>query len=463
MSAAAPEPRDPALEAAIRARPDDPSAYLVLGDWLEQRGHPRGKLIAIQAAIAADRERGAPPRPELERAQAALIEALSRALGEAGEAGDPERRCEWRFGFWESVVASADEDLAALLASPSARFVRRVGLRSTRELGDASRASLGEGPHALDEGTVTGLARMLRADRDRTAWLAALPLLRERGLGGVELWIDEHTVDAADGEALASIRGLTTLSLTSHHLVPDSVSREAILALGPLAPSIERLGLLRCSNADDEACEMIAGFSRLTTLALDSTRAVTPRGLAALARLPGLADLGLARNYELEDPAVEALARFPALARLDASQTSISPSGLVRLAEVLPTLRELVVDGWPYERPLDDRGCEVLGAGRPPIVSLRVAGDRISLAGLARLAALPLRRLNVRGTACVDDAAAEVLAGFTSLERLVLLDTRISGAAIVGLAAALPRLCELVVEPRRLPPEAALAVKVSPY
>lgn len=462
MSAAAPEPRDPALEAAIRARPDDPASYLVLGDWLEQRGHPRGKLIAIQAAIAADRERGAAPRPEFVRAQDELIAALGEA-GEAGEAADPERRCEWRFGFWESVTASADEDLAALLASPSARFVRRVGLRSTRELGDASFASLSVGPHAPGEGTVTGLARMLRGDRDPTAWLAALPLLRERGLGGVELWIDEHTVDAADGEALAAIRGLTSLSLTSHHLMPDSVSREALRALGPLAPSLERLGLLECSNVDDETCEMIAGFSRLRALTLDYTRAVTPRGLAALARLPGLVDLGLPRNYELEDPAALALARFPALARLDVSQTSISPAGLVRLAEALPTLGELVVDGWPFERPLDDRGCEILGAGRPPIVSLRVAGDGISLAGLARLAALPLRRLNVRGTACVDDAAAEVLAGFTSLERLVLLDTPISGAAIVRLARDLPRLRELVVEPRRLPPEAALAVKVLPY
>src|SRR5690606_20254799 len=34
--------REPALEAALRERPDDIAAHLVYGDWLQARGDPRG-------------------------------------------------------------------------------------------------------------------------------------------------------------------------------------------------------------------------------------------------------------------------------------------------------------------------------------------------------------------------------------------------------------------------------------
>jgi len=64
------EPRDLALEAAIREQRGDPEGFRVLGDWLEESGYPRGRLIAVQAALAdagMEARRG-----ELEREQAEL-------------------------------------------------------------------------------------------------------------------------------------------------------------------------------------------------------------------------------------------------------------------------------------------------------------------------------------------------------------------------------------------------------
>jgi uncharacterized protein (TIGR02996 family) len=67
------EPIEPALEAALRADPDDIGAALVYADWLQQRGHPRGALIAVQHRLSLN------PR------DADLIEAERKIVEEAQE------------------------------------------------------------------------------------------------------------------------------------------------------------------------------------------------------------------------------------------------------------------------------------------------------------------------------------------------------------------------------------------
>src|SRR3954447_9541463 len=42
------EPRNPALEKAIRDEPDNDGAYGVYGDWLSEQGHVRGELATAQ-------------------------------------------------------------------------------------------------------------------------------------------------------------------------------------------------------------------------------------------------------------------------------------------------------------------------------------------------------------------------------------------------------------------------------
>lgn len=56
--------------AAVLAAPDDPGAYLVLGDRLQALGDPRGELVAIQAALASGEDRAS-----LHDAERALLEA----------------------------------------------------------------------------------------------------------------------------------------------------------------------------------------------------------------------------------------------------------------------------------------------------------------------------------------------------------------------------------------------------
>jgi len=451
------EPRNLALEAVIREDRGDPAGYRVLGDWLEQRGHPRGQLIAVQAALAGTGGTGGTGgtdarRSELEREQARLLAAIGHVEHHAVQ-------IHWRFGFWDRVSASADVDLAHLLTSPSARFVRSIHLRSTRMWGDFSEVWIAPRPHVLDHDGLAGLAYLLRRDRDRSAWSDALPSLRELGLGALDLRILDHAMEGPDGEAIASLRGLTRLELIARYLAPASVSRDAIRALAPLATSLEHLAFVECSNVDDAACEMIATMSRLERLVLDQTQAVTRRGLSALARLPRLQQLAVRRNDEIWDDAVEVLSTFPMLTSLDLTGMQITPTALVRLARAMPALEELVVGG-EGDRWLDDRGCEILAEGRPPIASLRVSGSRVTLAGLAKLAVLPLRTLIVSDVQLIDDDAVDTLARFVGIERLDLRETPMSGEAIVRLANALPRLRALIVEQNRLPPNTTLSAKV---
>jgi hypothetical protein len=325
-------------------------------------------------------------------------------------------------------------------------------------VGRLSEVWIAPGPPVLDHDGLAGLAYLLRGDRDRSAWSDALPSLRELGLGALDLRILDHAMEGPDGEAIASIQGLTRLELIARYLAPASVSRDAIRALAPLATSLEQLAFVECSNVDDAACEIIATMSRLERLVLEQTPAVTRRGLSALARLPRLQRLAVRRNDEIWDDAVEVLSTFPMLTALDLTGMQITPAALVRLARAMPALEELVV-GEEGGRWLDDQGCAILAEGRPPITSLRVSGSRVTLAGLGKLAVLPLRTLIVSDVPLIDDDAVDTLARFVGIERLDLRETPMSGAAIVRLANALPRVRALIVEPNRLPPNAPLSAK----
>ncbi|MCX5742900.1 MAG: TIGR02996 domain-containing protein, partial [Proteobacteria bacterium] len=93
--------QNPDLEAAIAAEPGAIAPYLVYGDWLQERGDPRGPLIAIQAA-----RRAAPDDASLRQAEAAHLAANAWALlGELAvdtRAHDGEhdaKQLTWHLGF----------------------------------------------------------------------------------------------------------------------------------------------------------------------------------------------------------------------------------------------------------------------------------------------------------------------------------------------------------------------------
>jgi uncharacterized protein (TIGR02996 family) len=111
--------RQQAFEAAIEAAPDDPHGYAVYGDWLGQRGDPRGELIALQLLAEPDRR-------QRERIKALQMERGIRCL--AGPLA------QWRWGFVHTAALVRPPgpgqpiELARLLAHPSMRFVRALTL-----------------------------------------------------------------------------------------------------------------------------------------------------------------------------------------------------------------------------------------------------------------------------------------------------------------------------------------------
>lgn len=128
--------RNPELEEQIVADPRRADAYLVLGDWLQAAGDPRGELIALQYQARLG-EAGA-------RAQAAeLLRREPRyflgSMEEWIERGALE--VHWGIGYieairiWLSAVAFDDrfahtlhQMLRAALTHPSARFLQRLTL-----------------------------------------------------------------------------------------------------------------------------------------------------------------------------------------------------------------------------------------------------------------------------------------------------------------------------------------------
>jgi len=123
---------NPALEATILAKPDDPEGYLVYGDWLQSHGDPRGQLVAVQAALL-----GKPDDKKLQQqAKDLLVEHQAAFLGELPELEgfDEDVALEWRLGFLHKVSIGGDEysELDAegacrtLFKLASARFLREL-------------------------------------------------------------------------------------------------------------------------------------------------------------------------------------------------------------------------------------------------------------------------------------------------------------------------------------------------
>jgi uncharacterized protein (TIGR02996 family) len=120
----------------------DLSSYLVYGDWLSERGDPRGELIAVQAQLSASSENS----EELEARAAQLLAENRRAWLDDLADNERELGFTWRLGFIDSVRFGSDladyadagsavnfaEAYATLRALPSSPFVREIWIGMTR-------------------------------------------------------------------------------------------------------------------------------------------------------------------------------------------------------------------------------------------------------------------------------------------------------------------------------------------
>ncbi|MBA2542336.1 MAG: TIGR02996 domain-containing protein [Deltaproteobacteria bacterium] len=103
------------LEAQIEASPGDEATYLILADWLQVHGDPRGELIALDAAAAAGTQRG-----EWRKRRADLVAAHPSLVPlETG------LQLVWRFGFVRRAILTKLHDVE-VFAHPAFRFLSEI-------------------------------------------------------------------------------------------------------------------------------------------------------------------------------------------------------------------------------------------------------------------------------------------------------------------------------------------------
>jgi uncharacterized protein (TIGR02996 family) len=438
------------LEARILEAPEDPAAYLVYADWLQAAGDPRGGLIVAQAARAAR-----PNDEGLAAAEGKLLEAHREAL--IGPWPDQTARFSigWYLGFWRALQiegpgwsprGARDEDVAALLAAPSVRFLRELSCSGPLTPGVlALAAPLARTLHDLE---IILWSHGLFRDDDLRA-LAPLVELRRLALFSCEL------VTARGLEVLAGLPHLASIDLRNCSLSDDGVRCLAglpltyvkfnaisddltedgmrLLAAAPLRslhltaldagtpdvwpfaehPTLRELELSapRISRHGATALGSMPALRRL--LLRGST--LDDRGAAELAPLAGrLRTLDLRKSKQITDAACEILVAFDWLTFLDLSSTGIGGAGVRRLSR----LRQLEHLDLGY-LDLDD-------------------DDVGALASLSRL-----RSLCLAWGQRITDRTVETLVQLPTLERLDLAGTRITGDGLERLFDKLPKLVEL--------------------
>lgn len=282
------------LEAAVEDAPDDPSRYAVLGDWLAQRGDPRGELIALQLLETPDRR-------QRERVKALLTERGIRCMRGP--------LAQWRWGYVHTAtlmrpLGPGDEarpELGRLLAHPSLRFLRALTLgqepmeRALEELGRAA-------PRVLD---TLGLYSPRRLSLERVPTLGALTHL--------------HLSVAEVEGTLPRLPALRALTLSFLHWAPDTA--DALFG---------------------------ANRGALRRVTLGVAGAVEPSMLAPILALPVLEHLTIEAS-ELGLDAIELLASSPGaegLTTLDLSRSGLTERAARRALQLtrhLPRLSTLVL------------------------------------------------------------------------------------------------------------------------
>jgi hypothetical protein len=254
-----------ALEARILESGADED-YAVLGDLLEQQGDPRGKLIALQRA----------GRDEESRAY--LVEHPELAP-------PPPIPAWWHNGYWSEITFGHDPiDLPALLAHPSARFLRKLHIARPGYASERYLAQLERSPGAIiDRPALEGLAQLMLGQ----GWLPALAELQRLRLGIRTLRVDDYPINGHEAD-LGSLRGLTELHVRTSRMFPQLITHDSFRALTRLAESLVRLTVERCESFDDEVCAILSALERLEVLHLPRTP-VSASGCALLEeRLPRL-------------------------------------------------------------------------------------------------------------------------------------------------------------------------------
>ena len=279
-------PRDPDLEAALAANPDDRASYRAYADWLTERGDPQGEAIALAL------------KDETSKATVATYAAATRRVDPAGF-----YRPAWRRGFVERATCLSEyeamnpeswrhypssEEVAGFLASREARLLRELELVDTQSqtpcqllLGVPAPPPL----RALVIATGDDAARM-------TALWARYPRLRRlevtcRELGAPALpeltWL-ALTAPAAQLAALAQaeLPSLAELTLRLGH--GEEVGAGALAVALPAWPALKEFTLCHHGDAGTLLSALLDSPLRPRLHQLDLSQARFPDGGKELLR-----------------------------------------------------------------------------------------------------------------------------------------------------------------------------------
>lgn len=274
-----------------KQHPEDDTPRLVLADWLEEQGDPRGEFVRLQihrAALASDDLRQA----ELRRREAQLYQQY--AFRWLGPLSDLAERPRFRRGFlWIEMSAGRllDRNLTALTKSEAWAWVEGLKLNGLASLRRVLPVVL---PLAAQVSALDLSRNRLGPEGARA--LAHSPHLAE--LTRLDLHWNELDDESAEALADSSHLGrLTVLNLFLNHLTGRGA---AVLAQSPHLARLIHLDL-QANRLGSRGAEALAHSSQLTQLArlnLENNR-IGPAGANELARstsLNGLTRLGLAYN-----------------------------------------------------------------------------------------------------------------------------------------------------------------------
>lgn len=233
----------------------------------------------------------------------------------------------------------------------------------------------------------------------------------------------------------------------------------------------------------DDGLLHLASLQNLKTLILRAQSRVGPKGLAILSRLRKLEHLEF-HNMALSDGALAVLSEMRQLRTLKFEGVSGFGAATTRRIFELKNLRELSFQMCTYLDPewltgigklrrleklnLGWAGMAAYSTITPPppqpvrdeifdeIVKLKhlrdlsLAASFVTGAGLARMAAIPLARLDLSNCQGVDADAVPVLLRFENLEKLVVHECRNLGWAELKQLRALPKLKEFLGDTEQL-------------
>lgn len=319
---AAPSPpldQQVAFEAAIAADPDNRDSYLVYGDWLEQRGDPRGALIAIGTELVKN-----PTHAKMLAAHRDHLAAHPEILGPLVGCMDMLTDVEWAYGFIR----------ACRVATTFERFDHELPPGQTRALvSDVLRSLLdGHGPGRFLRQLTLGMVNFDGGNDYEPAIeaLAAAPRPTLR-----TLYLGDFTRDQSELN-WASLGGLHALWPQVPNLRELTLRGGSMKQLGPISlPKLARFTTIT-GGLDAESLEHIARAAwpelRLLSLqiglghqgAATNVRFVEP--LLAGTTTPKLTSLGIL-NCGFTEELVDRLVDSPLVAQLTTLDLSMGTLG----------------------------------------------------------------------------------------------------------------------------------------